>query len=118
MARRESAKLILARIGEITGGEGAVVLCGDFNLPPDSAPISLIQEGLHDAFKVSELPPYGSVATFHGFTYDDMPQRRIDYVFVSDAVRVLRYGALTDSRDRTFFSDHLPVLVTLQLVNR
>ena len=41
-----------------------------------------------------------------------------DYVFVSDDVRVLRYGALTDSRDRSFFSDHLPVLVTLQLVNR
>lgn len=94
------------------------MLCGDFNLPPASAPIALIRNSLHDAFQVSEQSPYGSVATYHGFTYDDMPKERIDYVFVSGDVKVLRYGGLTDSRDRTFFSDHLPVLVTLQLVNR
>ncbi|MCK5135394.1 MAG: hypothetical protein KAR19_06355 [Bacteroidales bacterium] len=46
---------------------------------------------------------------------DDPPRERIDYVFVSKEIRVLRYGALTDSRDRTFFSDHLPLLVTLEL---
>jgi endonuclease/exonuclease/phosphatase family metal-dependent hydrolase len=117
-ARRESAQLILDKMEKIAGGEGVLVLCGDFNLPPDAAPVSLIKSKLHDAFMVSELPPYGSVATFHGFTYDDPPRQRIDYVFVSGGVRVLRYGALTDSRDRSFFSDHLPVLVTLQFVNR
>lgn len=113
-ARRESARLILRKVEEISAGSGSVVLCGDFNLPPDSAPIGLISEKLKDAYKVSELPPYASVATFHGFTYDDPPRERIDYVFVSRDVKVLRYGALTDSRDRAFFSDHLPVLVTLQ----
>lgn len=112
-ARRESANLILERIRQIAGDKGAVVLCGDFNLPPDSEPISLIRNKLQDAFLVSKQPPYGSVATYHGFTYDDPPKERIDYVFVSDQVEVLRYGGLTDSRNRTFFSDHLPVLVTL-----
>jgi endonuclease/exonuclease/phosphatase family metal-dependent hydrolase len=116
-ARRESAQLILDKIEEISEGSGAVVLCGDFNLPPSSASISLIQSKLHDAFQVSEQPPYGSVATHHGFTYDDPPRERIDYVFVSHDLKVLRYGGLTDSRDRSFFSDHLPVLVTIQLVN-
>lgn len=118
VARRESAQLILDKIEEISGGIGAVVLCGDFNLPPSSAPISLIQSKFRDAFLVSEQPPYGSVATYHGFTYDDPPRERIDYVFVSGDVKVLRYGGLTDSRNRTFYSDHLPVLVTIQLVNR
>ncbi len=113
-ARKESAALILGRIEEIAGFIGNVVLCGDLNLTPESKPIRLIGEKLNDSFEFSELPAYGSVATFHGFTYDDPPQRRIDYVFVSDAIRVKRYGALTDSRDRAFFSDHLPVLVTLQ----
>ena len=113
-ARKESASLILKKIAQITGGAAPVVLCGDFNLAPDSEPVARIREQLRDAFEATELPPYGSVATYHGFTYDDPPRRRIDYVFVSGDMRVLRYGALTDSRDRTFFSDHLPVLVTLE----
>jgi endonuclease/exonuclease/phosphatase family metal-dependent hydrolase len=117
-ARKNSATLILKRISEITGagssaGKGAVVLCGDFNLPPYSEPIQMIGASLHDAYQVSELPPHCSEATFHGFTYDDPPEKRIDYVFVNDQFRVTRYGALTDSRNRSFFSDHLPVLVTL-----
>jgi endonuclease/exonuclease/phosphatase family metal-dependent hydrolase len=113
-ARKESASLILRKVEEISAGSGPVVLCGDFNLPPDSAPLGLITEKLKDAFEVSALPPYGSIATYHGFTYDDPPRERIDYVFVSPDVKVLRYGALTDSRDRVFFSDHLPVLVSLK----
>jgi endonuclease/exonuclease/phosphatase family metal-dependent hydrolase len=115
VARKESAALILKKIGEIAGDGLPVVLCGDFNLPPDAEPMQCIRAELRDAYDVTELPPYGSVATYHGFTYDDPPKRRIDYVFVSEGIRVLRYGALTDSRDRTFFSDHLPVLVTLKL---
>lgn len=118
VARRESAQLILDRIKDIAGSDKAVVLCGDFNLPPSSEPIALIQLSLQDAFLVSEMPPYGSVATYHGFSYDEPPRERIDYIFVSDAVKVLRYGGLTDSRDRSFFSDHLPVLATLQLVTK
>lgn len=116
-ARKESARLILRKVEEITDGKGSVILCGDFNLPPDSAPVGLITENLKDAYEVSELPPYGSIATYHGFSYDDPPRERIDYVFVSPDVKVLRYGALTDSRDRAFFSDHLPVLVTLQITD-
>ncbi len=118
VARRESAQLILDKIEEISNGSEAVVLCGDFNLAPDSEPISLIQSKLNDSFQVTEQAPYSSIATYHGFTYDESPKERIDYVFVSDDVKVLRYAGLTDSRDRTFFSDHLPVLVTLSLVNR
>jgi endonuclease/exonuclease/phosphatase family metal-dependent hydrolase len=115
VARRESAKLILRKIESIAPKGYPVVLCGDFNLPPDSGPIGQIKTCLKDAFEATELPPYGSVATYHGFTYDDPPEQRIDYVFVSEGIHVLRYAALTDSRDRSFFSDHLPVLVTLKL---
>jgi endonuclease/exonuclease/phosphatase family metal-dependent hydrolase len=117
-ARRESASLILKKMEEISGGKAPVVLCGDFNLPPSSEPIALIKDKLKDAYEVTLSAPYSSVATFHGFSYDDPPRDRIDYVFVSSDVKVLRYGALTDSRDRSFFSDHLPVLVSLQFVNK
>ena len=81
-ARRESARLILKKIEEISDQGSAVVLCGDFNLPPSSEPISLIRERLFDAFRISQLAPYASVATYHGFSYDDPPRERIDYVFV------------------------------------
>ncbi len=114
VARKKSAELILRKIEDIAGKEVPVVLCGDFNLSPSSAPIGKIREVLRDACEVTELPPYGSLGTYHGFTYDDPPKERIDYVFVSAGIRVLRYGALTDSRNRSFFSDHLPVLVTLK----
>ncbi|MCK4748051.1 MAG: endonuclease/exonuclease/phosphatase family protein [Bacteroidales bacterium] len=113
-AREESAGLILRKIREIAQHETPVVLCGDFNLTPESTPVRMISKTLKDAYMVSSLPPHGSVATFHGFTYDDPPRKRIDYVFVSDGINVQRYGGLTDSRDRAFFSDHLPVLVTLE----
>ena len=112
-ARRHSAMLILQKIREISGEQGPVVLCGDFNLLPDSEPVKLLKKELKDSYDVSELPPHASVVTYHGFTYDSEVIGRIDYVFVSEGIRVERYGALTDSRDRAFFSDHLPVLVSL-----
>ncbi len=117
-ARKQSAALILKKMKEISGGKAPRVLCGDFNLVPKSEPIELIRGKLNDAYQVSQQAPYGSVATFHGFSYDNPPRERIDYVFVSEQVEVLRYGVLTDSRDRAFFSDHLPVLVTLQFVTK
>ena len=98
---------------EISGGEAPTILCGDFNLPPDSDPIGLIRGQLKDAFEVSQLPPYGSIGTFHGFSYDRSPGRRIDYVFVDSTVQVLRYAALSDQWDGSYPSDHLPVLVEL-----
>jgi endonuclease/exonuclease/phosphatase family metal-dependent hydrolase len=112
-ARRQSARLIVQKIEEISGGEGNIVLAGDFNLSPGSEAIHHITRTFNDSYESSITPPYASTGTFHGFTYDDRVRDRIDYVFVSKGIRVLRYGALTDSRDRAFFSDHLPVLVTL-----
>jgi len=113
-ARKNSASLILEKTAEIAGKDRPLVLCGDFNLPPESEPIRMIGQKLKDTYAATEIPPYGSVGTFHGFSYDNEPGRRIDYVFVSEGIRVKRYGVLTDSRDRAFFSDHLPVLVTLE----
>lgn len=114
VARTNAAKLILKKIDELASGRDAV-LCGDFNLPPESLPIKLIASKLKDSYAASKLPPHGSVATFLGFTYDSEARSRIDYIFVSGDIEVERYGALTDSRDRSFFSDHIPVLVEVSI---
>ena len=112
-ARKNAADLILKKIEELMQ-DTPVVLCGDFNLPPESVPIQKISAKLKDSYHATALPPHGSEATFLGFTYDSGTKSRIDYIFVSEDVTVKRYGALTDSRDRKFFSDHIPVLVELE----
>jgi len=45
-----------------------------------------------------------------------VPDRRIDYVFLSDHFSVNRYGVLTDSYDGLKYpSDHFPVLVEIEM---
>ena len=115
VARRESAKLMLRKIEEIAGGE--TVLClGDFNATPDSEPIRTMLGGaLRDAYRVTESPPYGPVGTFNGFKLDAPMTERIDYVFVSRHVRVLKYAVLSDSFAGRYPSDHHPVVVSLEV---
>jgi endonuclease/exonuclease/phosphatase family metal-dependent hydrolase len=112
LARKNAADLILKKIKEISDGKPAI-LCGDFNLPPESIPIQKLAAVLNDSYTSTELPPHGARGTWSGFTNRDKPGARIDYIFVSEEIRVLRYAALTDSRDGNYFSDHLPVLIEL-----
>jgi endonuclease/exonuclease/phosphatase family metal-dependent hydrolase len=112
-ARKNAADLIINKIGK-DFAEYSVVLCGDFNLAPQSVPIQKLSAALNDSYTISELPPHGSISTWSGFSYDDKPGDRIDYIFVSEGTKVKRYAALTDSRDRKFFSDHLAVFIELE----
>ncbi len=115
-ARKNAADLIIRKTRKIAG-KHPVILCGDFNLPPASVPVKKLSSHFSDAYRVTELPPHGATGTWAGFSYDDKKGDRIDYVFVSEDFRVLRYAALADSRDRKFFSDHLPVLVEVVIDN-
>ncbi len=121
IARRESARLLLAQIPRIARDK-PVIVTGDFNsTEQDSAYQILVRpvswgELLTDSYNISQLPHFGVASTFFGFdarTTD--PGERIDFVFVSAGVKVLRHGTLSDFRDGRFPSDHLPVLVELEL---
>lgn len=114
VARRESAKLVLAKVREIAG-DLPVVVAGDFNSTPDTEQIATMRSALRDAWQVSTMPPYGPAGTFNGFRIDHPLDSRIDYLFVSPHVTVLSYAALTDSRHGRFPSDHLPVVVRARL---
>lgn len=120
-ARRESARLLVEQIQRIAGKEPSIV-AGDFNsTEQDSAYrilVGAIAGGplLRDSFRISRLPHYGVAPTFFGFdarTSD--PGQRIDFVFVTEGVTVLRHGTLTDFREGRFPSDHLPVLMEFGL---
>lgn len=115
-ARKNSAFLIRDKIKEISGSQNLpVILTGDFNLTPESEPIQLIKGFMNDSREVSETPPYGPVGTFNAFNWNAELKNRIDYVFVQGKIKVLKYAALTDSKEQRFPSDHLPVFVKVEL---
>lgn len=112
VARKESGKLIVSKIREIAGTT-PVILTGDFNSTPETEQIHTIGQLLKDARQVTQAPAYGPEGTFNSFDWDAPLDRRIDYVFVSDAFEVLRYAVLTDALHKRYPSDHQPVAVQL-----
>jgi endonuclease/exonuclease/phosphatase family metal-dependent hydrolase len=60
------------------------------------------------------MPPYGPVGTANGFKLDAPLKNRIDYIFVSPSIQVLKYASLTDSKDQRFPSDHQPVVAKIK----
>ena len=38
---------------------------------------------------------------------------KIDYIFVNEGFKVQKFAVLSDSKDKRYYSDHLPVFVKL-----
>lgn len=108
-ARKNSGILLVNKMKEIAG-KLPVISMGDFNSTPETEQIRHLSNHYNDAFSASVQKPYGPVGTFNAFKYDAPLNDRIDYIFVSDNITVLKYGALTDSYHQKFPSDHLPVV--------
>ena len=118
-ARRESARLLLSQLPRIAGNEPAIV-SGDFNSTDQDSAYQILVRAvagkvlLKDSYFISRLPHYGVASTFFGFDARTQEAgQRIDFVFVTAGITVLRHGTLTDFSDGRFPSDHLPVLVEL-----
>ncbi|PKK36972.1 endonuclease [Siphonobacter sp. SORGH_AS_0500] len=110
VARRESGKLMVKKIKEITKG-APTFLTGDFNSTPDTEQIKEIQTLLNDSRSITEMAPYGPEGTFNAFKFDAPLKTRIDYIFTSKGIKVLKYGVLVDAKDQRYFSDHQPVVI-------
>lgn len=115
IARRESSKLLLKKIKEIAK-DAPVFSSGDYNATPDSEPIQiLVSDGLlKDSYAISDQAPYGTVGTFQGFKRLANAQSRIDYIFVTNDVRILKYGTLNEIPNGKFPSDHFPIMVVAE----
>lgn len=121
IARRESAKLLNRKIREIAGNL-PVFATGDYNATPESEPIqTILSDGLlKDAFAKSEQKPYGTTGTFHGFNRVKTGYGRIDFIFLTDNIRVKRYGTINDwtqyddKYPSAYPSDHFPILATVE----
>lgn len=118
VARREGVSLILDRVNELSDGL-PVIVTGDFNAEPESDVIKHMTDAenpkhLQDTRLMSPIV-YGPSWSFHDFgkiPYDKRPL--IDYVFVRNDLKVLRYGVLAETEGSEFLSDHAPVLVTVE----
>lgn len=130
LARKRSAELVLRQLGELAR-EGPTLLMGDFNCTEGSEPYRILtgdvgelegdaadvqtalDGGLMDTQHASEEGHYGPEATIHRFTGE--AERKIDFVFASPDVKVLRHAVLTDQEVERYPSDHFPVLTDLRL---
>lgn len=97
IARREAAKLVVARIREITQG-APVVLTGDFNVDQTNEIYAIFTESglLKDSYDAARIR-FAENGTFNAFKTEYYTTSRIDHVFVSPEIQVESYGVLTNS---------------------
>ncbi|CAF1343907.1 unnamed protein product [Adineta steineri] len=116
VARQESARLILDRIQQITGSGTPAILTGDFNTGPESDAYHTIITNniLQDTQLLTESSHSGPQGTWSTFDVGHGIGDRIDYIFITPLhFKVLNHAHLTDSQDKCYPSDHLPVLTEL-----
>ena len=114
VARVKSADLILKKIKEINPKNLPLTLSGDFNLTDDTEPIKIISQNLKDSFYNSKKKHYGPKGTFTAFNVTEVPQDRIDYIFVK-GFKIKSNRHINDRRENLLYpSDHFPVLTELQ----
>jgi len=116
-AREQSARLLADRINRIAA-QLPVVVTGDFNFTESSDGYKILtrseesgnaRSALRDTRYLSQHGHHGPTSTFNEFKAL-VPNMKIDYVLVKGSIRVLQHGALSDTWDGRFPSDHLPVL--------
>lgn len=129
-ARRESAKLVLAKIKEKCGS-APCILTGDFNVNQNDEIYSILtaSNALNDAFAVAKHRMC-ETGTTNKFDPQNKTDNRIDHIFLTEHFKVHRYGVLTynywestkniSGKGKTthkarMLSDHYPVEATVEL---
>jgi endonuclease/exonuclease/phosphatase family metal-dependent hydrolase len=113
IARKESAKLMVEMVKKIAGKSQAI-LCGDFNFNENHESYALIKSSgiLNDAYDLAGLR-FEPSGTFNAFDITTHPVGRIDHLFLTPGIQVLRYGILTNTYHGRYPSDHFPVFAEI-----
>ena len=108
-ARIESAKLIVKKATELSGGKLPVAIMGDFNFILESEPFNVFKEaGFTAAVDSTE-------GTFHRFIGNtDGP--RIDYIFLNNNWNIRTAEILRPRKNGKSASDHDPVVAVVSPV--
>lgn len=112
-ARKESAKLILAKVKELAAGL-PLILTGDFNVDEkNEAYFTLANSGfVKDSYDLAKIK-FTPNSTFNSWGKNIKPTGRIDHIFISEPLKVKKYGILTDTYLGKYPSDHFPVVAEL-----
>ena len=121
-ARNNSARVMREMISQIAGVQ-PVIATGDFNARPDTKTYqTMTQVGsdgltLFDAAKRAEKA-YGPNYTFNCFGGCELEDGRvIDFIFVSEQIKVKSFAVLTEQRGDVYISDHYPLLARVGVVD-
>ena len=97
VARRESAKLIVAKIREIANGS-PVIVTGDFNVDQTDEIYGIFTQSgiLKDSYQAARVR-FAENGTFNSFDTNLYTESRIDHIFVSPSTWVDSYAVMTNS---------------------
>lgn len=85
----------------IDNARGKKIVCGDFNITPDTKSLSIIEDGMQNLIK-----DYNITST--RTSYYQKPIKYADYFFVDQDIRVKDYQVLSD-----VISDHSPLILEI-----
>jgi endonuclease/exonuclease/phosphatase family metal-dependent hydrolase len=111
-ARAQCATVILGRIDKLNK-QTALILTGDFNAIPDSAPYIAFSGELQDA-RITALRRTGPDGTSSGFR-GSTEGGRIDWIFYRGGLKPLESETVVYTRNGRYPSDHFPVLTVFEL---
>ena len=116
LARKNSIKLIVAKMTELNPDNVPVFLSGDFNSTTDDPIFDPLKASLKDAREVSAISH--KIITYNGFgTVTDNPNTRkewvIDHIFFS-GVNPMAFMVLNGNYGVPFISDHYPISFTFR----
>lgn len=113
----EQIRVVLDELAPYLRRGMTVFLTGDFNSSPAGFAPKETAKVLRDAYRTSERKPVmPQNRTFHGFgRYLNQPGPRIDYIWVTPDVRVLRYESVNNFDEKKLASsDHYPQLAEVE----
>lgn len=119
IARRESAKLLLQKVHQLTGKDAAVIT-GDFNAVPSDEPIRIIMnpgDPLHltDSKAISKTPHFGPAGTFNGWNMAEVDDQPIDYIFLKGKYDVIKHASISETWEGRYASDHFAVYAEINI---
>ena len=110
-AQKKGLELIVDRIDSINPQGYPMVLTGDFNIKPDNAALTGLEQKMQSARKIADWTD--SINTFNGWSIKKTDMI-IDYIYVSGFSSCPEYKTVTEKyAGMPFVSDHYPIYARL-----